>query len=162
MKNTTASMASILCLLAMICCNISFAQTSHREVTLTPLDNYFVKNTVPDTKGIHPTVINHQKTFDSYFGVAKTANNTIIKPDFSTQRVLLVLLPATENKTTVSIIKAEQTYGTLNVYFAVQKGEKMSYTIRPFALAAIKKDPSIKRIHFYSGSILFKTMKASS
>lgn len=148
-----------LFLLAMIGFS-SFAQT--HQVTLTALDNYFFKRSAQPVTSVLVKVINHDKYFNDNFGIAKTATNQVIKPDFSKQRVLAVIMPATSSKTTVSISKAEKTGSTLNLYFTVQSGEKMSYTIQPVALSVIDRDKSVKRVRFYNGSILFKTVKLGS
>jgi hypothetical protein len=154
------SIRSVLLFLSVICSFSSFAQ-SH-PVTLTPLDNYFLKHSAHPAKAVMTRVINHDKYFSSNFGIAKTATNKVIKPDFSRQRVLAVMMPATSTSTSVSISKAEQIGSTLNVYFTVQTGEKMSYTIQPLALSAIDKDKSVRRVRFYNGSILFKTVNVGS
>ena len=120
-------------------------------VGLVPLNNYFVKNTVPLPEPVNYMFFTRQVDFDNHFGAAKTANNTIVTPDFSGQMVVAVALSPTANKTTLQFDKAEIGGPELNVYYSqTEQGGEQTFRQAPCAVATVPKSLSVKRLNFYN------------
>lgn len=135
--------------------------TSASPIGLTPLGNYFVKNTValPDEYNYKVSV--NQADFDQTFGVASTMNNTIIKPDFSGQIAVAVIGKPSSQQQEISFDKATLGGKDLYVYYKTKKGNTQSYTSTPLALATVPKAIDVKRVNFYQDSTLVKTVPVS-
>lgn len=150
----------ILGVLLLSACSTN-RHTSASAIGLTPLGNYFVKNTVtlPDEYNYKVSV--SQADFDQIFDVAATMNNTIAKPDFSGQVAVAVMGKPSSQQQEISFEKATLGGKDLYVYYTVKKGGTQSYTSTALALATVPKANDVKRVNFYQDSTLVKTVPVS-
>lgn len=105
------------------------------EIRFSEAESYFVKNTVQTV----PDLITTAEQRDSVFGMATTMSSTPTSVDFDTEAIVPVALPETDVVTEVSIASIRVEDDTLVVSCEVKRGEKVSYTTRPLALAVVKK-----------------------
>lgn len=115
------------------------------------INNYFVKNTVK--KGQNRKIEN-QKEFDALFGSATTMgeNGKPTSIDFKKQNVVAIIGNTTPHNTSYEITSvAMGTMGTIIVSYKVNKGAKMTYSIRPFTAITIDKN--------LTGKIIFREIK---
>ncbi len=115
------------------------------------INNYFVKNTVK--KGQNRKIEN-QKEFDALFGSATTMgeNGKPTSIDFKKQNVVAIIGNTTSYNTSYEITGvAMGTMGTVIVSYKVNKGAKMTYSIRPFTAITIDKN--------LTGKIIFNEIK---
>jgi hypothetical protein len=115
------------------------------------INNYFVKNTV---KKAQKRKIENQKEFAALFGSATTMgeNGKPTSIDFKKQNVVAIIGNTTNYNTSFEITGvAMGTMGTLIVSYKINKGEKMTYAIRPFTAITIDKNQT--------GKVIFKEIK---
>lgn len=112
--------------------------------------NYFVKNTV---EAIENPKIETDAVFNSYFGAATTMGNNG-KPtavDFTKEFAIAIVLPKTENATTIQpVVLKKDVNHSLVFEYKVAVGDKQSYTSHPFLLVLVDKK--------LDGKVLLKKM----
>lgn len=139
------------------CTNAKNIQVS--QVGLVTLDNYFTKNTVTLAADTNYYAFTNQQAFDNIFGVAKTANNTIITPDFHGQTAVAVILKPTNKNVSVKLLKAEMGGKNLNIYYSIlNNGNDLSYTQTPTAIATVPRGLDVKYVNFFTGDTKVKTI----
>ncbi len=130
------------------------------NLEVQPINGYFVKNTIKVTDSLTFLVIDNQQSFDSLFGMAKTMNNTIDKPDFGTHLVIAVTMPPTFYGTQIQLQSATNNSNNNNAelhFVATGQQEKGSSSIVPLWLGAIPKSGK-SSISLYTGDHLTKTI----
>lgn len=109
------------------------AQTDDSAITYEVAQNYFIRN---DADNELPTVIASQSQLDSIFGMATTMGPDG-KPtpiDFSGQYAVCVALPVTDMETQLAVDTVKEENDKLVVDYTVSRGERQSYSTRPFML----------------------------
>lgn len=130
------------------------------NLEVQPINGYFVKNNIKITDSLTFLVINNRQSFDSLFGVAKTMSNTIDNPDFGTQLVIAVTMPATFYGTQIQLQSATNNSNNNNAalhFVAKGQPEKNSFSITPLWLGAVPKSGK-SSISLYTGDHLTKTV----
>lgn len=129
MKKTIKSLIFVIIANATISCtNIP------KNVTLTPLSHFFVKNGIEKDSTTKTLVIDSKKEFDKYFGIAKTMNSTIPEIDFKNDVVLAIIGETTDSKTAITIISSKLVGDKVTVKYDITKGEKQSFSHTPLLL----------------------------
>ena len=119
------------------------------RIGIRTLPNYFANNTVSLQDEYNFKVINSNTDFDKTFGIPKTAENNHLKPDFSSQIVVAVIMKPTNKKTNLRFDKAEIVDSDLNVYYLVHEtGNQLNYSTSPTAVATVPKSQSVKKVNF--------------
>lgn len=139
--------------------NIHADAGSNLEVQ--PLSGYFVKNSIQVNDSLTFWLIDNPTTFDSLFGVAKTMNNKIDRPDFGTQLVVAATMPATYYGTQIQLSSATTDDLTNNAemhFIATAQPEKSSSSIMPLWVGSIPKTGQ-SSIKVYTGDALSTTLK---
>lgn len=109
------------------------------SVSYTNVRNYFFRNdaSIPDVP-----LIETQERFDSLFGAAafmgKDGKPTEI--DFERQSVIAVVLPVTENETTLKVKSIESDGGKVFFNYEKKVGERRTYSIQPVLAVAVEKE----------------------
>lgn len=112
------------------------------------LEGYFLKNDINLPENINNMIFNTQKEFDSYFGVAKTMDNTISPIDFNTERVAGVLISPSDAKINFEIISAQQIGTGLQVIYDIKKEKKQPFISSFTYLFKIPKNNALQSIEF--------------
>lgn len=115
-------------------------------IHFTLASNYFVKNTVK--KIDHPKIEDAAK-FESYFGMATVmgVNGKPTSIDFSKQYVIALVEPETDINTKITPMKLTKTnVEELTLFYKIEKGEKMTYTMRPMSILIVDKTYSAAKI----------------
>lgn len=121
------------------------------ELKINYLNGYFVKNTVEiEAETLH-LIISNQKSFDAYFGVAKTMNNTISEVDFRNNNVVAIIKKASTMSQNVSIKGALGNNELLNVYYETNMMEEQTYSSVAMKLFQIPK--TYKTVKFISEKV---------
>jgi len=106
---------------------IGSKQVAASKTGLVRLDHYFTKNTVVFPDDVNYRVITRAEDFDNIFGVAQTMDSKVIRPDFSGQTVVAILLPPTNKETFIHFEKAEIAGEEINIYYNISKtGKELS------------------------------------
>lgn len=132
--NFTMLKQSILTLFAVA--SVAACSESSQTISFRSGDHYFVRNDVEEV----PVIINSEAERDSTLGMATTmfgGSPTLV--DFANESLVPVALPVTDISTEINIKSLAVVKDTLVVSCRVDRGDKMSYSIRPFALAIVKK-----------------------
>jgi hypothetical protein len=134
-----------ICLSLLLSC-VSASAQDNTKIPFVPLKNYFVKN---DYSGNGTVKIESDKTFEGIFGAAtlmwKNGRSTPI--DFSKQYVIATIFPTTDRNTELipkSLVKDKS--NQLIFDYTIQKGGRMSSTMRPFVAIVVDKQ--------YQGTII--------
>ncbi|NML36019.1 hypothetical protein HHL17_02310 [Chitinophaga sp. G-6-1-13] len=130
------------------------------SLDVRPLNGYFVKNTIQVNDSLTFWLIDNPATFDSLFGVAKTMNNKIDRPDFGTQVVVAATMPSTFYGTQIQLASATADDLTNNAemhFVAAGQAEKNSYSITPLWMGSIPKTGRTN-IKVYTGDQLTATL----
>jgi hypothetical protein len=130
------------------------------SLDVKPLNGYFVKNTIQVKDSLTFWLVDNPATFDSLFGVAKTMNNKIDRPDFGTQVVVAATMPATFYGTQIQLASATTDDLTNNAemhFVATGQAEKNSYSIMPLWIGSIPKTGKTN-IKVYTGDQLTTTL----
>lgn len=129
--------------IAVMCCTFFWGcHTSQRIATTIPYtiaDRYFVRN---DVTGLPPTTIVSAEDFEKYFGMAAVMgpNGQPTKIDFNKSFVICVALEPTDIDTNLSAISLTNTNSNkLVLRYAIERGNKMSYTSQPLLLLIVDK-----------------------
>ncbi|MBQ4002704.1 MAG: hypothetical protein II600_01875 [Bacteroidaceae bacterium] len=114
------------------------AEGEVQHVDFCEVRNYFVRNDA--VLSASPKICS-QAQFDQIFGAAavmgKGGEPTAV--DFERQFVVPLVLPETDFATTVEPLEVTREGDVLFCTFAVTRGERQSFTVRPFALMAIDR-----------------------
>ncbi|WP_212000653.1 hypothetical protein [Chitinophaga sp. HK235] len=132
------------------------------SLDVQPLNGYFVKNNIKVKDSLTYWLIDNPATFDSIFGMAQTMNNKIDRPDFGTQMVVAVTMPATFYGTQIQLSSATADDLTNNAemhFVASSQAQKGSSSIVPLWLGSIPKTGK-SVIKVYTGDQLATTFKA--
>lgn len=125
--------------LAMLAAAITPALTlvgcGGNNVSFREAEAYFVRNDV----GELPSFITTEAERDSTLGMATTMSQAPTTIDFSKEVAVPVALPVTDVDTELEIASLSIDGETLVVNCNVKRGDKRSYTTRPFAMAIVGK-----------------------
>lgn len=123
-------------------------ESQQADIPFLVAERYFVNNTVDDQT--YTLKITNEKDFDNYFGKAPVMGQggTPTEIDFSKQYVIAVIVPKTDNSTTITPIELSKQGENILFSYQVSKGEKQSFTIRPALAIVVNND--------YTGNIEFK------
>jgi len=97
------------------------------QIKITPLNGYFVKNTVAQEKDSSAVLINSQEEFEQSFGIAKTMTNTVTPINFTQQKVVAIYTKPSESQTTIQVKNAQINGETLSLKYEVSTGEPQSF-----------------------------------
>lgn len=127
----------------------STTQVAPVQLAFSPIDNYFLKNTVklPDT--VNFLIINGQAEFDELFGAAKTATNTITPPDFIINHTIAIACQPTDIQTMIEVEKVELRESTIKVFAHITRGQKQSSVSTPSRVFAVEKRDGVTGMDFY-------------
>lgn len=109
------------------------------HVPYKTVENYFVRN---DVEGMPPITIKASDEFERYFGMAATMgpDGRPTDVDFNKNYVICVALPPTDLETDLSVKSlSEAREGKLILRYAIRRGERRSYSIRPLLLLMVDK-----------------------
>ena len=148
----------VWCIAAILPSCAGSKQNKASAIGLMPLNNYFVKNTVPLPEEYNYKVIAGQAEFDALFGAAATMSNTIRQPDFSVQTVVAVMGKTSAQQQEIILDGATMTGKDMQVYYRVKKGASQSSAVTALALATVPKAISVKQVSFFQDSLLVKTV----
>ncbi len=138
-------------LISILGCSNTMKRSGTTSIILTPLTGYFVKNTVSDNGETRCFVFFDQTSFSEVCGLAATMTNIPIVPDFTKERVVGIVGTKSDHTVEIRIVKSEIEAGVLIVDFEEIRGdEKLSYQIRPLALATVPKS-DINTVVFRKG-----------
>ncbi|RAI97451.1 hypothetical protein LX64_05122 [Chitinophaga skermanii] len=126
------------------------------QLLVTHLENYFLSNKVQKTGAVQCWVVQTKEEFDELFGAAKTNNNVIINPDFNTQFVVALAVPATDTATTITLSNGIKSGNNADLRFTITKGQKQSFTMSPVWLGTVEKTTGVENVSFYDGEALVK------
>ena len=111
----------------------------NHNIPFTIAKNYFVKNTAPK---LTTPRIDSETIFNTYFGMATTMgdNGLPTKIDFNSQSVIGLILPETNQNTTISPIALKKVKsGNILLSYKVLQNQKQSFSITPFLVLIIPK-----------------------
>ena len=109
------------------------------HVPCKTVENYFVRN---DVEGMPPMIIKASDEFERYFGMAATMgpDGRPTDVDFNKNYVICVALLPTDLDTDLSVESlSEAREGKLILRYAIRRGERRSYSIRPLLLLMVDK-----------------------
>lgn len=130
------------------------------QLEVKPISGYFLKNTITVNDSLTYWIIDNQASFDSLFGMAKTMNNTIDKPDFGTQLVIAATMPPTYYGTQIQLESATSDNLTNNAilhFVATANPDKSSAATVPLWLGAVPKTGK-STFKLFTGDNLTKTI----
>ena len=122
--------------------------TENTELTIDYLEGYFLKNTVEFEEEKKHLIISSQENFDTYFGIAKTMNNTISEIDFKNYNAVAILLKESKMSQALSVKSILSNKNVLNVYYETAIMEEQTYS--SIAMRLFKIPKSFKTIKFIS------------
>lgn len=114
------------------------------------LEYYFLKNTVRPKKNPSVYFVQTQAGMDSLLGIGKTMSHDIRNPDFNTEDVIILAAPATSMQTSIRVDSVKQRGGDLNIYFTMNSGVELGYTITPLAVISMLKVSGIRTLNLIS------------
>jgi len=156
MKHLTATIMIVLGSM-LLCCGCSLfnkmnmAQKVDKAATpisYTQLDNYHVRNDVYCSK-LQRLIIDNKQDFEGFFGEAAHMGGMPTPVNWKTQYVLAVILPATTQSTSIAPVAVKQAGNRVVLSYAVERGERMSYTMVPFTAVAIDKPASKQQMEVF-------------
>lgn len=130
------------------------------QLEVKPISGYFLKNTITVNDSLTFWLIDNQVSFDSLFGMAKTMNNTIDKPDFGTQIVVAATMPPTFFGTQIQLESATSDNVNNNAalhFVATSNPNRSSASTVPLWLGAVPKTGK-GTFQLYTGDHLTKTI----
>jgi hypothetical protein len=147
MKHLTITLV-LGALLLLLCSNCSFMDKMYAAqkiddvatpVPYTTLENYFVRNDVDCSKQ-QRLIIDNQRDFEGYFGMAATMGGLPTEVNWNKQYVVALILPETNRATSITPINVKVANDDIMVFsYHVKKGDKMSHKMVPFTAVAIDK-----------------------
>ena len=158
MKHLTITLV-LGALLLLLCSNCSFMEkmyAAHKiddvatPVPYTTLENYFVRNDVDCSKQ-QRLIIDNQRDFEGYFGMAATMGGLPTEVNWNKQYVVALILPETNRATSITPVNVKVANDDIMVFsYHVKKGDKMSHKMVPFTAVAIDKpDNATQMTVFY-------------
>ena len=124
---------SVLASFAMVV--LSGCERKGGSVPFRVADAYFVNNDVESV----PPFIRSVEERDSVLGMATTMFNAPTVIDFENEVAVPVVLSETNMETDVNVTRLTANADTLVVSYGVERGGRLSYSIRPFALVVVAK-----------------------
>lgn len=143
--------AKILTVLALclfsLSCNTS-QNSKHIKTTdkLTYMEGYFANNTLEFSSNTKQVVITSKPVFDTYFGVAKTMDNTISELDFTNNNYAAIITKPAFKKQTISIVKSEEKNGQLTLTYKLMEEGEQSFASNDLKIFPISK--TVKSVNF--------------
>lgn len=158
MKHLTITLV-LGALLLLLCSNCSFMDKMYAAqkiddvatpVPYTTLENYFVRNDVDCSKQ-QRLIIDNQRDFEGYFGMAATMGGLPTEVNWNKQYVVALILPETNRATSITPVNVKVANDDIMVFsYHVKKGDKMSHKMVPFTAVAIDKpDKASQMTVFY-------------
>ena len=157
-------MRTLLLTMTILSGMLAYACSSEGEccpddaVAFTVAQNYFFKNgqEIPaDPK------ITTAEQFEQLFGMA-TVMGDKGKPtpiDFSQQFVIAIVLPVTDIATEIKPLKVWEKDGSLYYDFRIDRGEKLSYNIRPISIIILDKKYENDKLIIKNQQVMEENMK---
>ncbi|MDR2916125.1 MAG: hypothetical protein LBV74_15085 [Tannerella sp.] len=131
-------MRKLLLLTAIVTLILTGCKSKQQEkVEYVNASGYFVRNDIADGTIIQK--ITSQEQLDGYFGMGATMSVRPTAFDFTKEYAIAVILPLTENSSTINIDSLLRGNGKVNLYYSVQTGSPQTYTSRPFTLLVIDR-----------------------
>ena len=143
-------MLAAVAMLGMQCSTVSKLEKEAYQVRYLPLNNYFVRNDIEATK-LQKLIITNETDFRSFFGEAAVMgrNGHPTPINFKTEYVLAVILPETDRSTDVTVLDVLQNGNSVIFNYHVERGEKNSYRLVPFAAVSLPKPRTTQNMEFY-------------
>ncbi len=143
-------MLAAVAMLGMQCSTVSKLEKEAYQVRYLPLNNYFVRNDIEATK-LQKLIITNETDFRSFFGEAAVMgrNGHPTPVNFKTEYVLAVILPETDRSTDVTVLDVLQNGNSVIFNYHVERGEKNSYRLVPFAAVSLPKPRTTQNMEFY-------------
>lgn len=143
-------MLAAVAMLGMQCSTVSKLEKEAYQVRYLPLNNYFVRNNIEATK-LQKLIITNETDFRSFFGEAAVMgrNGHPTPVNFKTEYVLAVILPETDRSTDVTVLDVLQNGNSVIFNYHVERGEKNSYRLVPFAAVSLPKPRTTQNMEFY-------------
>ena len=143
-------MLAAVAMLGMQCSTVSKLEKEAYQVRYLPLNNYFVRNDIEATK-LQKLIITNETDFRSFFGEAAVMgrNGHPTPVNFKTEDVLAVILPETDRSTDVTVLDVLQNGNSVIFNYHVERGEKNSYRLVPFAAVSLPKPRTTQNMEFY-------------
>ena len=143
-------MLAAVAMLGMQCSMVSKLEKEAYQVRYLPLNNYFVRNDIEATK-LQKLIITNETDFRSFFGEAAVMgrNGHPTPVNFKTEYVLAVILPETDRSTDVTVLDVLQNGNSVIFNYHVERGEKNSYRLVPFAAVSLPKPRTTQNMEFY-------------
>lgn len=143
-------MLAAVAMLGMQCSTVSKLEKEAYQVRFLPLNNYFVRNDIEATK-LQKLIITNETDFRSFFGEAAVMgrNGHPTPVNFKTEYVLAVILPETDRSTDVTVLDVLQNGNSVIFNYHVERGEKNSYRLVPFAAVSLPKPRTTQNMEFY-------------
>lgn len=139
---------------------LSVQASTESQLEVKPISGYFLKNTIKVSDSLTYWIIDNQTSFDSLFGMAKTMNNTIDKPDFGTSIVIAATMPPTYYGTQIQLESATSDNVDNNAtlhFVATANPDKSSAATVPLWLGAVPKTGK-STFKLFTGDNLTKTI----
>jgi len=153
MKKTLILFLSMTTLILLCCqCAPSQLRQARKGATEAPyqvLENYYVHNNV-DCSKLQRLIIDNEQDFNGYFGPAAIMGGLPTDINWQKQYVIAVLLPQTNRPTMVTPLEVKQSPGNIIFEYRVNRGNKTSYKLVPFAAIALNRsaDPQQLQVFF--------------
>ena len=145
-------MHKVLLMMTLIDCVLNGCHSprpSMGDTTLTSLQGHFAKNTVTSIKETQFKVFTDEASFDQWLGMATTMGSKIIRPDFSSQIVVAVILPVGNTERQVKWVSAREMENVWKVTYQTSGSLAVqSYSSVPIAVATLPKKAPVKRVEF--------------
>lgn len=130
-----------------------------KDIVITPVSGYFVKNTIKQNDDIVCWVINNPQEMQRVFGMAKTVSNTIDTVDFNTHLLTAVTLRLSSTEQKITLTSSKQEGNTVDLHFSImENGTARSFTTASAWLGTLPKLPEVKKVKFYNGDRLIQTV----
>lgn len=124
------------------------SKMEYKEMELAYLEGYFPKNDIVFKSEQLLRVIHNAEDFESFFGKAKTMDNTITKIDFDAHSVVAIILKPSYTTKDISIQSIFGNNDTIIVYFEINSMEKQTYSSTTMKIFKIPK--SVKLVNLKS------------
>ena len=105
------------------------------------MNGYFVKNTVKfdDNYDFKHVVVENQKDFDKYFGVAKTMKNKVDKVNFEENSIIAIMTKPSNISKEIELVYYEFDGDKLFIQYKIREGAQNTYESTGLYLAIIPK-----------------------
>jgi len=154
MKEDSPKSCCRLCAAICMMCAMAFVVVSQvscgsakdaYELSYTEARNYYFRN---DATPPNNPLLTTQDDFDALFGCAAVMgkDGAPTRIDFDRQSAIAVVLPETDVSTIIKLGALVRHGDTLTLKYAVEQGQKMSYTIQPMAIAITERQPASSRV----------------